>query len=183
MYEVALSFASEQREYAEGVATALQSRGISVFYDDFEKIELWGKDLTEEFQAIFERGSDAVVFFVSKAWVEKPWPRIERRFALSRAVGEPEFDVLPVRFDDTPVPGLAESVAYICAQHYSPAELASMIAERLGVKPFEGKGLGRTASPNDLSCRRGCLRLQQPQRSLPHREARSCLRNAVEQGQ
>ena len=139
MYEVALSFASEQREYAEGVATALQSRGISVFYDDFEKIELWGKDLTEEFQAIFERGSDAVVFFVSKAWVEKPWPRIERRFALSRAVGEPEFDVLPVRFDDTPVPGLAESVAYICAQHYSPAELASMIAERLGVKPFEGK--------------------------------------------
>ena len=40
MYEVALSFAGEQRGYVESVARALQSRGIAVFYDEFEKIAL-----------------------------------------------------------------------------------------------------------------------------------------------
>ena len=139
MYEVALSFAGEQRGYVEGVALALQARGIAVFYDEFEKIALWGKDLREELQAVYEHKSDCVVIFASKAWVEKAWPRHERRAALSRAVQEPGEYVLPVRFDDTPVPGLPDSVHYLRAKEYSPAELATVIAQKLGVKPFKGK--------------------------------------------
>lgn len=51
-YEVALSFAGEQRPYVEEVARSLQSRGIGVFYDGFELVSLWGRDLVEEFQEI-----------------------------------------------------------------------------------------------------------------------------------
>ena len=134
-----MSFAGEQRGYVESVARALQSRGIAVFYDEFEKIALWGKHLAEELQAVYEHRSDRVVIFVSKAWVENAWPRHERRAILSRAVQEPGEYVLPVRFDDTTVPGLPSDVAYIQAKDHSFAELASMIAEKLGVKPFEGK--------------------------------------------
>ena len=127
-YEVALSFAGEQREYVGEVARALQCRGIAVFYDEFEKVALWGKHLPEELQAVYERKSSRVVIFVSKAWVEKAWPRHERRAALSRAVREPGEYVLPVRFDDTPVPGLPDGVHYLKAQDYSsPAELAEMV--------------------------------------------------------
>ena len=140
MYEVALSFAGEQREYVAGVARALQARGIAVFYDEFEKIALWGKDLGEELQAVYENKSGCVVPFVSREWVEKAWPRHERRAALSRAVREPGDYVLPVRFDDTPVPGLPDSVGYLRAKEYSSAELATAIAQKLGVSPFEGKG-------------------------------------------
>ena len=139
MHEVALSFAGEQRGYVEGVALALQARGIAVFYDEFEKIALWGKDLGEELQAVYEHKSGCVVIFVSKAWVEKAWPRHERRAALSRAVQEPGEYLLPVRFDDTPVPGLPDSVHYLQAKEYSSAELATVIAQKLGVRPFEGK--------------------------------------------
>ena len=139
MYEAALSFAGEQREYVEGVALALQARGISVFYDEFEKIALWGKDLGEELQDVYERRSDCVVFFISKAWVEKAWPRHERRASLSRAIQQPRDYLLPVRFDDTPVPGLSGSIDYLRAKDYSPAELASVIAQKLGLKPFHGK--------------------------------------------
>ena len=57
MYEVALSFAGEQRGYVEGVALTLQARGIAVFYDEFERIALWGKDLGEELQDIYEHKS------------------------------------------------------------------------------------------------------------------------------
>ena len=139
MYEVALSFAGEQRGYAEGVARALQARGVAVFYDEFEKVELWGKDLVEKFQAVYEHSANRVVIFVSKAWVDGAWTRHERRAALSRAVQEPEEYILPVRFDDTSVPGVPASLHYLRADEHSPAEIASMIAEKLGVKPFEGK--------------------------------------------
>ena len=70
-YEVALSFAGEQRWYVVDVARHLQSRRISVFYDDFEKVRLWGKNLPEEFQRIYERGVSKVVMFISKEYVAK----------------------------------------------------------------------------------------------------------------
>lgn len=47
--------------------------------------------------------------------------------------------VLPVRFDDTQVPGLPEDVIYLYANQFTPAELSVMVAEKLGVRPFEGK--------------------------------------------
>ena len=119
-YEVALSFAGEQREYVEEVARALQSRGIAVFYDEFEKVSLWGKHLTEELQSVYERRSAMSVVFVSKEWVEKSWPRYERRAILSRAVQEPGEYMLPVRFDDNSVPGLPKSVSYLQADDHSP---------------------------------------------------------------
>ena len=138
-YEVALSFAGEQRPYVEQVATTLQSRGIRVFYDNFEKVSLWGRHLTEELQAIYELRANLAVIFISKAYVEKTWPRHERRSILSRATKESREYVLPVRFDDTKVPGLPEDVFYLQAGDYSPAELAAMIAEKIGVQPFGGK--------------------------------------------
>ena len=39
-YDFCLSFAGEQRAYVEEVARELKSRGIRVFFDDYEKAEL-----------------------------------------------------------------------------------------------------------------------------------------------
>ena len=138
-YEVALSFAGEQRWYVEEVARHLYSRGISLFYDDYEKIRLWGKHLTEELQGIYEHGASKVVMFISKEYVAKVWPNHERRAMLSRAVQESAEYVLPVRFDDSVVPGLPEGVFYLSADDYSPAELAAIISEKLGIKLLSGK--------------------------------------------
>lgn len=44
-YDVTLSFAGEDRAYVEKVAAALYSLGIRVFYDRYEQVDLWGKDL------------------------------------------------------------------------------------------------------------------------------------------
>ena len=43
-YDIALSFAGENRVYVEEVAQALRSAGVSVFYDKFEQAGLWGKE-------------------------------------------------------------------------------------------------------------------------------------------
>ena len=50
-YDVALSFAGEDREYVEDVATFLKDVGIKVFYDKFEADNLWGKNLYDHLYA------------------------------------------------------------------------------------------------------------------------------------
>ena len=77
--------------------------------------------------------------FISKEYVENAWPRHERRSILSSAVQNKSEYVLPVRFDDTLVPGLPESIRYETANEHTPEKLAVMIAEKLGIKPFAGK--------------------------------------------
>ena len=110
-----------------------------MFCDDFERVRLWGQNLAEAFHKAFEQQSDLVVMFVSQAYVEKPWPTHERRSALSRMILEQGEYILPVRFDQTPVYGLPADVAYERADERTPAQLAAMIAEKLGIQPFQGK--------------------------------------------
>ena len=138
-FEVALSFAGEQRSYVEEVARHLSERGVRVFYDGFESARLWGKDLAELFHRVFEDQSRFVVMFISQAYVDKLWPNFERKAALSHMVQETREYILPVRFDDTPVPGLPSNIGYLNANEYKPAQLAALIAEKLGIQPFGGK--------------------------------------------
>ena len=44
-FEIALSFAGEDREYVDQVANLLRDSGIKTFYDLFEEANLWGKNL------------------------------------------------------------------------------------------------------------------------------------------
>jgi hypothetical protein len=46
-FDVALSFAGEDRNLAEKLAELLRAHGIQVFYDRYEQATLWGKDLYE----------------------------------------------------------------------------------------------------------------------------------------
>jgi hypothetical protein len=64
-WDVALSFASAQRDYVGRVADELKARGVRCFYDVGEHIDLWGKYLAEEFPAIYGEQAAAVVVFVS----------------------------------------------------------------------------------------------------------------------
>jgi hypothetical protein len=42
-YEIALSFAGEDRTYVEMVARFLQSHHVSLFFDDYNDVDLWGQ--------------------------------------------------------------------------------------------------------------------------------------------
>ena len=44
-FDIALSFAGEDRSWAEKLATLLKARGVRVFYDEFFQSTLWGKNL------------------------------------------------------------------------------------------------------------------------------------------
>ena len=138
-YQVALSFAGEQRDYVEEVARHLAAKSIAVFYDGFEQPRLWGKDGTEIFHEIFSKKTTYVVMFISEAYAKKAWTRHERRSALSRMLMEEREYILPVRFDETPIPGLPDSILHLNAGDHSPAALSAIVAQKLGIADFDGK--------------------------------------------
>ena len=87
-YDVALSFAGEQRDYVEEVAGKLRSLNITTFYDRIEEeiIRLWGGSLGENLHDVYENKASFVVMFISREYVDKAWTTHERRSALSGAI-------------------------------------------------------------------------------------------------
>ena len=131
-YDVGLSFAGEQREYVEQVATDLKSRGIRPFYDDYEREVLWGKDLYAHLSEVYQHLCRYCVLFVSKEYAAKVWTNKERQSAQARAIEEQQEYILPARFDDTPIPGLPDTVGYVDLKKTSPEQLCDLIAGKLG---------------------------------------------------
>lgn len=133
-YDVALSFAGEEREYVEAVASSLRDAGVSVFYDRYEEASLWGKDLYEHLNQVYTKEAHYTVLFASKAYAKKLWTNHERKSAQARAFEEQTEYILPARFDDTPIPGLPNTTGHINLQGKNPEELAALIIQKLGLR-------------------------------------------------
>jgi hypothetical protein len=85
-YDVSLSFAGEDRDYVRQVADELTSQGIRVFYDEYEKAELWGKDLYTHLDDVYQNAAQYCVMFVSQHYANKLWTNHERQSAQARAL-------------------------------------------------------------------------------------------------
>lgn len=130
-YEIALSFAGEQREYVEKVANFLSEKEIKVFYDKYEKVSLWGKDLYQHLNDIYKNKCKYCIIFVSSDYERKLWTNHELKSAQTRAFEENREYILPVKFDDTEIPGLNKTVGYIDANRHSPQEIAELVFEKI----------------------------------------------------
>jgi len=131
-YQVALSFAGEDREYVNKVAGLLKENNIRVFYDKFEQVDLWGKDLGIHFDYIYRRESQYFIPFISMHYKEKIWTNYEVRTAIARAIENKEEYILPVRFDDTELDGIRSTLGHIDIRNMAPEQLANLIINKLG---------------------------------------------------
>jgi len=129
-FDVAVSFASEQRGYVEQVVIFLESQGIDVFYDKFLQASLWGKDLKKHLTNIFYSKAKYCIMFISNEYMEKIFPTIERESALARALEENKEYILPVIFDDIDVPGLDDDIVYLDGRKYTPEYIAKTFIEK-----------------------------------------------------
>jgi len=130
-YEVALSFAGEDRAYVEKVAKYLKGKGIKVFYDDYEKTKLWGKDLYVHLDEVYQKKARYCVMFLSCYYAEKLWTNHERKSAQARAFKEKGEYILPARFDNTEIPGIPPTIGYIDLRSLEPEELGKLIFKKL----------------------------------------------------
>jgi hypothetical protein len=131
-FDVALSFAGEDRNYVEEVASNLREMGIKVFYDKYEIVTLWGKNLLDHLQDIYQNKAKYTVMFISKNYAEKVWSNHERKSAQARAFLSNQDYILPARFDNTEIPGILPTIGYIALSEYPAIEFAKLIKEKIG---------------------------------------------------
>jgi len=143
-YDVALSFAGEERNYVRAVAKELQSKGIDVFFDEYKQVDIWGKDLYDHLHEVYSSKAEYCVIFISEAYARKNWTNHERRSAQERDLRENREYILPARFDSTELPGLSSTVGYIDLGKLSPREFAEIIIEKIGRSE---RNLGRHVQP------------------------------------
>jgi hypothetical protein len=131
-YDIALSFAGEDRDVVERCARLLMEVGYRVFYDRWEQHDLWGKDLVAHLDSVYRGAARYCLIFISKHYVEKAWTRHELRSAQARALESYREYILPARLDDTPVPGLPGTVGYFDLRTHSVEELVRVLGKKLG---------------------------------------------------
>jgi len=130
-YEIALSFAGENRPLIEQVAEDLRFRGVKVFYDRFEEVNLLGKDLAAHFAEIYGKQASYCAMFISEHYVRKGWPQHERRHAQARALAVKREYILPLRLDDSEVPGLPSTIGYISIRGMTPKAIAEILFRKI----------------------------------------------------
>ncbi|QNE34403.1 TIR domain-containing protein [Leifsonia shinshuensis] len=144
-FDVAVTFAGEDRDFVEEIVRLVQADGFSVFYDEDSKVATWGEDLTEYFSNVYEQRARFAVMFISASYAAKPWTRMERRSVLSRALRESSPYLLPVRLDSTALPGVRESIGYLDGLQEGPLGIADAIRGKLeqprsdGSRRFNGR--------------------------------------------
>ncbi len=130
-YHVALSFAGEDREHASALAQLLRDSGFSVFFDEYEKSSLWGKDLYTRLTEVYRDKSRFCVMFISKHYAGKVWTNHERRIAQARAFEDNEEYILPLRLDDTEVPGVLNTIGYLDLREHDIQFVFDVLREKL----------------------------------------------------
>ncbi|MBL8211183.1 MAG: TIR domain-containing protein [Bryobacterales bacterium] len=130
-FDVALSFAGEDRRHAKQLAELLQRRGIVVFYDEFEKAALWGKDLYQHFNSVYRDRARYCIILISCAYARKYWTRHELRQAQARAFCDDQEYLLPLRLDETEIPGVNPTTGYLDLRNTPMETVAALVADKL----------------------------------------------------
>lgn len=130
-YDVVISFAGEDREVAEQILSELQSRKITCFYDNDNDADLWGKDLYSHLAYIYGKAGKYCIMILSEHYARKLWTRHERIQAQARAFREKQEYILPIRLDETEIPGIAETIGYIDYSNTTPALIADKVLQKL----------------------------------------------------
>ena len=132
-YDIGLSFAGEQRDLVAHVAQELDYRGIRIYYDMFDQASLWGMDLREHFTRLFRDECRFCIVFSSQEYASKMWPNLEMESAIARVMSDKRDYILPVKCDDTIVPGIPYTTGYLNAWDFTPVQISQLAAQRLGI--------------------------------------------------
>ena len=134
-FDVALSFAGEDREHAKQLADLLESGGYRYFYDEYNRANLWGKNLYDHLSSVYKDQAHYCVVFLSENYARKLWTRHELRSAQARAFKENREYILPVRLDDTEISGILPTDMYLDLRELSIEEIYQELVEKLSETP------------------------------------------------
>jgi TIR domain-containing protein len=154
-YDVALSFAGEDRAVAEALASLLREDGVRVFYDRYEQAQLWGKDLYQHLTTVYRDKAKYCIVFASARYADKLWARYELRQAQARAFRENREYLLLLRLDDTDLPGVNPTVCYVDLREHDIASVRKLLLSKLFGNDVEDEDLAELTWHGDIVDFRG----------------------------
>ena len=128
-YDVALSFAGEDRKFVKDCAEILRALNINVFYDNYEKEVLLGKNLYSYLADVYQNKARFAIVFVSESYKKKRWTNHELEYITARKFTQDEEYLLPVKLDETELNEIPLTTG--CLQGNSPLEVAITIAKKI----------------------------------------------------
>jgi tetratricopeptide (TPR) repeat protein len=132
-FRVALSYPGEHREFVGRVAERLSERlgRERVLYDKYHEAEFARIDLDTYLQRLYHDESELIVVFFSENYERKEWPGLEWRAIRDVIKQRRESTVIPVRFDDTEIPGLFSTAGSLWVGDREPEVIADLVLQRL----------------------------------------------------
>lgn len=132
-YEIALSFAGEERSTAEELSSRLAGRGIQVLLDEYNEADSasMGADTISHLVNLYARKARYCVLLVSRHYPLSAWTRAERDSARERALRDPDEYILPLQCDGADVPGITEVAGYRDLREVSQETIADFLQEKI----------------------------------------------------
>lgn len=131
-FKIALSFPGEYRDFVEPVAARLADRvgRDRVLYDKYYEAEFARPDLDTYLQRLYHDESELIAVFLCADYERKDWCGLEWRAIRDLIKKRQASTVMPLRFDDTAIPGLFSTDGYVWIGGRSPQEIADLILQR-----------------------------------------------------
>ena len=140
IYDIAVSFAGEQRGYVRETVAACKAKGLRVFFDEDKTNDWWGKNFIQEQRRTYSSQTRFFVPFLSSDYLAKPIPMDEFASAMMTAVKLGDGYILPVIMGKADVPAelLHPHIGYLRSEAFTPDQLADELVKK--VKSAERTG-------------------------------------------
>ncbi|WP_423463346.1 TIR domain-containing protein [Promicromonospora sp. MS192] len=147
-YDVAVSFAGNDRSIVEKFVEVLEERHIKVFYDYNQQAELWGKDLRRGLAQIYGEQAQLMIICLSDDYPERDWTTFEFEVGRNAANKRTEDYLLPLVVGNRPpITGLPATYGFLSLQDLPMEKVADFVEEKLAA--------GGEISPSALRLRPG----------------------------
>lgn len=131
-YDVALSFAEEDRAFAKCVAVQLKKRKLRVYYDKHHELDMLGENLYPLLYDIYRYRSRYCIIFISQHYIRKNWTLHELAAAQARALVERKPYIFYFRHDNTEIAGVSNNIKCFLRDEYDCIQFTETIAEKIG---------------------------------------------------
>lgn len=114
-YDIALSFAGEDRKIADALAHQLENKQLKVFYDYSQKAQLIGENLNKTLYDIYFKKAKYCIILLSNEYFNSDWAQFEYESIIRREEeGRDQHEFLiPLKLDDYKLGGFLKDIGYI----------------------------------------------------------------------
>lgn len=129
VYDIAVSYASEQKNFVSRVVRILEQEGLHVFYAPDREADLTGHDMIGVFYNVYRYQSLYVACFISEAYLNKDITMHEAKTALVRERHEKRGCMIPISFEGAQIPDMNPDIISLNADKLREVEIADRLVE------------------------------------------------------